>query len=279
MKPAISPATRLVALLGDPVHHSLSPLFQNAAIAACALDAVYLALRCDASELPGLLTGIARAGGAGNVTVPHKEIAARYVEQPTASVTATGACNTFWLEDGKIRGENTDVIGFSTAVQELLGDRPAGIRALLVGAGGAARAAAYSLSKDGADSVVVLNRSESPARDLVDRFASEKTKFRVGKSVDSLGGETFDLVVNATSLGIRADDPYPLPVDLRMSIGAAIDLTYRPDLTAWIRALRSRGIPAIDGLEMLVQQGAAAFTRWWGVPAPIEAMRAALPSR
>jgi shikimate dehydrogenase len=279
LNPPISPATRLVALLGDPVDHSLSPIFQNAAIAERRLDAVYLALRCDAGDFPGLLEGIARAGGAGNVTVPHKELAARVVEEPTEAVTRTGACNTFWLQDGQIRGDNTDVVGFSAAVRELLGHTPAGARALLIGAGGAARAAAYSLSIDGADAVVVLNRSPTAARDLTDRFESNGTEFSIADSIDSLRGEAFDLVVNATSLGIRAGDPQPLPVDPDMSIGAALDLVYRADLTPWVRVLRQRGVPATDGLGMLIHQGAAAFSRWWGAPAPVDAMRAALPPR
>ncbi len=279
MSPEISPATRLVALLGDPVDHSLSPLIQNAALQALDLDAVYLALLCGTRELPGLLAGIARAGGAGNVTVPHKEIAARSVERPTEAVERTGACNTFWLEDGKICGDNTDVEGFSAAVGTLLGQQPAGSRVLMVGAGGAARAAAHSLVMDGADTIVVFNRSTARARELTGHFAAERTNFSVADSLDSLEGESFDLVVNASALGIRPDDPFPLPVETRMAIGAAIDLVYRSDETAWVRALRSRGIPAMDGLEMLLRQGAAAFNRWWGKPAPIDAMRAALPVR
>src|SRR5690606_35352637 len=98
LSPRISARTRTVVLLGDPVEHSLSPLFQNAGFAAAGLDAVYVALRCTGADLPGLLVGIARAGGAGNVTVPHKAIAARTVERPTEAVLRTNACNTFWLE-------------------------------------------------------------------------------------------------------------------------------------------------------------------------------------
>src|SRR5690606_22711034 len=114
---AITAATRLVALLGDPVSHSLSPTFQNAAFDAAGLDAVYLALRVSATELPGLLRGIAHAGGAGNVTVPHKEVAARAVDVPTEEVVRTGACNTFWCEGDRVHGDNTDVTGFLRAIE------------------------------------------------------------------------------------------------------------------------------------------------------------------
>ena len=112
MSPAPSSSTRVLALLGDPVLHSLSPAFQNAALRATGRDALYVALRCGGPDLPGLLRGLARAGGGGNVTVPHKGAAAEVVEEVTEAVQETGACNTFWLENGRIRGDNTDVAGF-----------------------------------------------------------------------------------------------------------------------------------------------------------------------
>src|SRR5690606_25709966 len=130
--------------LGNPVAHSLSPRFQNAAFAAAGVDGVYIALRCEAEAVPGLMTGIARAGGAGNVTVPHKALAARLVDRATDAVRRTSACNTFWLEDGRIHGDNTDVAGVRSAMERLTGS-VAGARVLLLGAGGAARAAVCAL--------------------------------------------------------------------------------------------------------------------------------------
>jgi len=279
LKPSLSATTRLVVLLGDPVQHSLSPRFQNAAIESLELDAVYVALRCDDASVPGLLLGIARAGGAGNVTVPHKATAARAVERATEAVTQTGACNTFWLEDGVVHGDNTDVAGFSAAVRELLGGSPAGARVLLLGAGGAARGVACSLSQEGVSDVVVLNRSASSAESLARDFSSAVSRYETASSGAALRGERFDLVVNATSLGVRPNDPPPLSDEPGFGIGAALDLVYGPNYTPWIRGLRSRGIPATDGLEMLLHQGAAAFSRWWKMPPPMDAMRAALPTR
>ncbi|MDR0788485.1 MAG: shikimate dehydrogenase [Gemmatimonadota bacterium] len=267
---------RLIALLGNPVEHSLSPRFQNAAIRALGFDAEYRAIRCEASEVPGLIREITSAGGGGNVTLPHKEIAAAAVERATEAVQQTGACNTFWSESGLIHGDNTDIPGFTTALARLLGRSPAGMRVLLIGAGGAARAVAFALAQERASDVVVLNRSLDRARDLADSFSTPATSFSIHQSADLLRGETFDLVVNATSLGLKPGDASPLSPDMEIRPKAAFDLVYRPDETEWVRAWRAEGIPAVDGLEMLLQQGAAAFERWWGVPAPIDAMRAAV---
>jgi shikimate dehydrogenase len=272
-----------VALLGDPVSHSLSPRFQNAAFRAAGLDGVYLALRCGAADLPGLLRGIARAGGGGNVTVPHKTLAAEVVEHRTAAVESTGACNTFWLEGGRVCGDNTDVAGFREAVHAIVGS-PAGARVLLLGAGGAARAAVAALLDDGVDAIHLLNRTPARAAELIEAFpaggarrtSSGAATLQAVPAGSSLRGERFDLVVNATSLGLRPADPLPIRFDAVGEFGAAVVLVYAPGETRWVREARACGLPAADGLEMLVQQGAAAFTRWWGVPAPLEVMRAAL---
>lgn len=271
-------ATRVVALLGSPVSHSLSPVFQNAAFRAAGVDGVYVALRCDAADLPGLVRGIARAGGAGNVTVPHKEAAALLVDRSTGAVERTGACNAFWLEDDEIVGDNTDVAGFAAAAALLAGE-PRGARVLLVGAGGAARAVLCALADAGAEEVVVVNRTPGRAEALLERIPVPGIRVRRAPSAAELAGERFDLAVNSTPLGLRPEDPFPVPLHGGPEVASALDLVYAPGETAWVRALRERGIPAADGLEMLLRQGAAAFERWWGVPAPLEAMRAALPPR
>jgi shikimate dehydrogenase len=269
--------TRLIALLGDPVAHSLSPRLQNAAFQAAGVDGVYVALRCAATELPGLLRGIAAAGGGGNVTVPHKELAARVVDAPTEAVLRTGACNTFWWEDGRIRGDNTDVAGFRAAVRALVGS-PAGAKVLLLGAGGAARGALHALLEDGVEMVALHNRTPGRATDLRAAFGDPGC-IRVVTDRAALAGERFDLVVNATSLGLHPGDPLPLGFDEVGFVGAALDLVYAVCGTRWVLEARARGFPAADGLEMLIHQGAAAFERWWGRPAPVDAMREALAVR
>jgi shikimate dehydrogenase len=277
VSPAPTAATRLFALLGDPVSHSLSPKFQNAALRALELDAVYVALRCAADDVPGLLRGIARAGGGGNVTVPHKAVAAAAVDRPSDAVLRTGACNAFWLEDGAIHGDNTDVAGVREAVTALLGRPPAGARVLLLGAGGAASAAVCALADAGAERIVVVNRTVDRAEALAERFRAPGVRIEVAASVDALAGERFDFAINSTSLGLKPADPLPLDPDAPgPRVGAALDLVYAAGETRWVHAMRARGLPAADGKEMLIQQGAAAFRRWWGMDPPLDVMRAAL---
>jgi shikimate dehydrogenase len=270
-------ATRLFALLGDPVSHSLSPRFQNAAVAARGLDGVFVALRCGADELPGLLRGIARAGGGGNVTVPHKALAARTVERPSDAVVRTGACNAFWLEDGAIHGDNTDVDGARAAVETLLGREPRGARVLLLGAGGAASAVVCAMADAGVERIVIVNRTFDRAEGLAERFRGPGLRIDVAGSADALASERFDVAINSTSLGLKPGDPLPLDPDRPgPAVGAALDVVYAPGETRWVHAMRARGIAAADGKEMLIQQGAAAFRRWWNVDAPLDVMRAAL---
>jgi shikimate dehydrogenase len=271
-----SAATRLVALLGDPVSHSLSPRFQNAGFRAAGVDGVYLALRCSSRDLPGLLAGISRAGGGGNATLPHKADAAELVERRTEAVVRTGACNTFWAEDGVVCGDNTDVIGAGRAVVDLLGTSAAGSRVLLLGGGGAARAALYALLDQGADQVLLLNRTPARAEAALSGLPEFRARIGLATSLSGLESERFDLIVNATSLGLRPGDPLPLELPAVGEVGAALDLVYRPEPTEWIRYLRANGVRADDGLGMLVHQGAAAFERWWGIPAPFAAMRASI---
>jgi shikimate dehydrogenase len=272
----LTAATRLLVLLGDPVAHSLSPSFQNAALRSARLDAAYLALRCGRSELGGLMRGIALAGGAGNVTIPHKEAAAEALERPSDAVRKTGACNTFWSRGGRLHGENTDVVGFARAVEALLGGAPAGARVLLLGAGGSARAVVLALLQGGAERISILNRRLTRADELRARFSEASGRLSVRTSPADLRGERFDLVVNSTPCGLHPDDPLPIPPEAEIRYGAALDLVYARGSTRWVREQQAHGIPAADGREMLLHQGAAAFECWWGFPPPLQAMRDAL---
>jgi shikimate dehydrogenase len=270
-----SASTRLFALLGDPVSHSLSPAFQNAALRAAGLDGVYVALRCAPSEVAGLIRGIARAGGGGNVTVPHKEAAAAAVDRRTPTVERTGACNTFWLEDGEVWGDNTDVAGARAAIRAVAGDgAPASV--LVIGAGGAARAVLCAV-EGSARRVTILNRGLGRANELAARFASDSLQIEVLPLDADLSDRSFDLAINSTSLGLRPSDPLPPTGGARFA--AALDVVYSSTGTPWVQHVRAHGIPAADGKEMLLQQGAAAFRRWWGAEPPIDAMRAALGAR
>lgn len=276
MSQAISSWTRVFALLGDPVSHSFSPVIQNAAIQDLGLDGVYVALRAEApEEMAAFMRGLARAGGAGNVTLPHKEKAATVLDVPSPDVRRTGACNTFWFLDGKIHGDNTDVEGFSRAVNSFLGGPPEGFTVLVLGAGGSARACLVALMDGGVKEVHLLNRTRDRARAVARRIGGERV--RVLDDRMEAAGRAYDLVVNTTRLGLTPDDDLPLELDLLTRVGSVVDLVYRSaGTTGFVEEARNRGIRASDGTEMLLHQGAVAFERWWGREPDLDVMRSAL---
>ena len=267
--------TRLLPLLGDPILHSKSPEIQNRAFEAAGVDGVYVALQCKEEDLEGFMVSIARSGGGGNITLPHKEKAAAIVEIASEAVVQTGACNTFWGDErGRIHGDNTDVDGFRSALSFFIGSVPSGIRVLLLGGGGAARASLLGLIDEGADEIVIFNRTPERARSMSRRIGGERT--RVIPVLEEIEGEDFDLVINATRLGLEKNAASPVDLERLGCVGAAMDLVYGRHVTPFVRAAEAMDIRATDGAEMLVRQGAASFERWWGIPAPVEAMRAAM---
>lgn len=272
---------RLFVLLGSPVEHSLSPALHRAALAAMGEDAVYAAVPTEADEVAALMQAVSRSGG-GNVTLPHKGRAARAVDRRTSAVEATGACNCFWREEGRLVGDNTDVEGFLEAVAEVLPGADAvrglqGTRVLILGAGGGARAVLHAVERAGAARVEVLNRTLSRAEEMVEAVAAGSGEVRVLAGPGEVEG-AYGLVVNATSLGLDPDDPLPLELD-GLETGAAFDLVYGPEGTSWSREARRRGIPVRDGREMLVRQAAASLRRWLGRAPPLPALREALEPR
>jgi shikimate dehydrogenase len=268
--------TRTLALVGDPVAHSLSPRLHNAALRHLDIDAVYVALRCDASSVAPLMRALAAAGGAGSVTVPHKRAAAAALDHATEVVRRTGACNTFWAEQGMLCGDNTDIAGFRHAALRLLPSLH-GISALIIGAGGAAAAALCALLDDGAAAVTLLSRSPGSALRLGERLDPDGRTVRVQELRPAPALAGIDLVINATTLGMHDDDPLPLDLTAFDVAAVALDIVYRQGgETAWVRHARSLGMPAADGTEMLLGQAAAAFETWFATPAPIDIMRKAL---
>src|SRR5437879_4294655 len=169
----VSASTRLLAVLGDPVAHSLSPAMHNAAIRVLGLDAVYVPLPTPAPALATVLAALAAVGGAGNVTVPHKQAAERCVARKTELCTRVGACNTFWTEQGALVGDNTDVGGILAALRQLGADGAGSW--LLVGTGGAARAVAVAAAAAKAD-LHVLSRDAGRARDFADWASRRGTR-------------------------------------------------------------------------------------------------------
>jgi len=269
----IGASTRLLALVGDPVAHSLSPAMHNAAYRALGLDAVYVALRVPATAVSTVFQALAATGGAGNVTVPHKEAAERSVTRKTDVCARAGACNTFWTEDGVLVGDNTDVAGVRAALAALGANGGGGGRWLVIGTGGSARAVAVAAADAGA-ALWVRSRHPERAREFT-TWASQ-----IGVHAEPAHGPVeVDTAINATPLGLGDRDPLPIePKDLR-GVRTALDLVYTPGGTRWVRTLRERvkDVAASDGRDVLVQQGAAAFSRFFpGIPAPVDVMRAAV---
>lgn len=272
------PGPRVFALLGRPVAHSASPALHGAAFRELGVDAVYGALDTAEAEVAPAMRLLARSGGGGNVTLPHKERAAAALDRPSASVRATGACNCFWgTDDGELAGDNTDGEGFLGAVAELVpGEREGleGFEVLLLGAGGGARAVLHACLRSGAARVDLLNRTRSRAEAAAREVGRGDGRVRV-LGDRSEAASRYGLAVNATSLGVEEDDP--LPLDLSgLEVLGAFDLVYGPRETGWVRHARRLGIPARDGREMLVRQAAASQERWLGRSAPLEVLRRAV---
>jgi len=261
----ISGSSRVLAILGDPVSHSLSPAMQNAAFRALGLSAVYVPLRCTADDLPSLLQGIARAGGGGNVTVPHKEIAARAVDDCRELATTVEACNTFWSEDGRTIGDNTDVPGLLEALHQL---EASSAPWFVAGTGGGARAAVIAAAQEGAPVAV---KSRDPQRQ------QPFERWITARGVLLADPSDCAVLINSTPLGLKPGDPLPIEPDGFPHAQVALDMVYAPGETSWIRAIKSRVRRCADGRAMLVAQGAAAFERWFPRKrAPVEVMRAAV---
>ena len=266
-----------VFLIGDPVAHSLSPAMQNAAFAALGLPHRYELLRTEEGDLPATIARLRGEDVLGaNVTIPHKERVARLLDATEEEALRIGAVNTIFKRAGALRGDNTDGIGFAAALAER-GLEVAGRRVLVLGAGGAARACVGQLLRAGA-SVAIANRTPSRAQAL--RAAMRDLPATGGAlSVAAWPGPDalarYDVLVNATALGMRGEDVLP-GVPLREGL-AVVDVVAIAAETPLIAHARALGRVAVDGLLMLLHQGAQAFRLWTGVDAPLAAMRAALP--
>lgn len=255
----IDPPTRLV-LLGHPVAHSVSPRIQNAALRAAGLPVVYEAMDVPPADLDATLRALARERAAGNVTIPHKEAVAARCAMLTPLAERVGAVNTFWHEEGRLFGDNTDVGGLDQTVRALLGGEVAAARVALIGAGGSAAAVLAAAERWGGARVAIYNRHMARAEQLAARFPA------IAAPAPSLAVALRDatLVVNATPVGMR-DRGHPVPVELLPPGAAVFDLVYRAGETAWVTAAREAGHRAADGMGMLVEQGALAFERWFGI--------------
>ena len=265
---------RLV-LIGHPVAHSLSPVMQNAALDAAGSTLRYEALDIPADALAATLASLRATNCAGNFTIPHKRTAMQSMQKCTPIAMRAGAVNTFWRDDdGDLAGDDTDVTGFAAMVNDVIPDLPDGVRVAVIGAGGAAAAAITAIEAWPGATVTVH------ARDLA-RAVAMRMRHSVVVRACSMRDpclEDANIVVNATPLGLGDNDAFPVEMDRMSPAAAVLDLVYRNNETAWVRAAREHGHPAADGLSMLFHQGVAAFERWFGVEPDRQAMWNALRS-
>lgn len=281
----IDARTRLVALLGDPVAHSLSPAMHNAGFREAGLNACYLAFPVPAADLARALAGLRAVGFLGaNVTVPHKEQALYLADGVDPVARAAGAVNTLAWEDGRLVGYNTDGDGFLASLAEA-GFDPRGREALLFGAGGAARGVALALLRAGARRVWLANRTAERAEALVRSLAaalplvpglagagSALVAVPLGVSAVARVAPGVTLIVNCTSAGMHPavdeaawEDFVPFPAG-----ALAVDLVYNPARTRFLALAEGAGLATLGGLGMLVHQAALSWRHWFGRPGPVD---------
>ena len=272
--------TRLLALIGQPVEHSLSPRMHNASFAADGLDYVYVALDVRPQDLTSAVRGAVALGFRGfNVTMPHKRTLLPLLDEMDEATRISGAVNTVVVEESKLSGFNTDGGGLVEACQEA-GIGIAGRRVLILGAGGVAASIAFAFAGEGAREMHIVNRNAARGRELSGKLRRAKEEIRVqAYPLGALGeaASRADIIVNATSLGMKEGDPLPIPVKYLDEGRAVCDAVYRPDAeTSLVRLTREQGARVASGKRMLLYQGVLAQKLWTGREPNVKAMDEAI---
>lgn len=261
-------------IIGHPVAHSRSPVIHGYWLKQYGLLGTYERIDVHPLNVEAFLSSLPNSGFAGgNVTIPHKEAAFGAADVIDEAGELIGAANTLWLEDGKLYASNTDAFGFMSDLdQRVDGWRNAGT-ALVLGAGGAARAILFALEQAGINDIRVVNRTVARAQELADRFG-DRVSAHSFDAVNELAKDA-ELVVNTTALGMGGQGELPLDVSLLPSSAIAIDIVYTPLETPFLAAAAQHGIATVDGLGMLLHQAIPGFEKWFGVrPQVTEDLRA-----
>lgn len=282
--------TDLYGIFGYPVAHSRSPAMHNAAFAELGIDARYEAIEVPPAQLPQALQDALSRGVRGlNITLPHKSAIMALLDGVDGDAAAIGAVNTVVVVDGQTRGENTDAGGLARSLQAS-DVALKNARVTVLGNGGAVRAAVVGIGRAGARAITVAARRPDAAAELVEALSSllPDTRLSVTSLSDEDGGLSAamadsDLLVQGTSATLEGNPDAQafadaLPIDALPTTCTVTDLVYKPRITTVMARARARGLPVVDGSGMLLYQGALAFERWTGQPAPIEVMRGALSS-
>ena len=274
--------TQRLGIIGYPIGHSISPIFQQAGLDHLGIDATYEKWEVTPEGVGDFVNGLRAPGTLGiNITVPHKQAVIPFLDEVDEWATAAGAVNTIVNRDGRLTGNNTDGPGFLRALLVETGYSPEGTRALILGAGGAARGILLALVRGGVDSLVIANRTFERAETLA-QLASENgvTSEAIPLAGDALteAAASANLIVNCTTMGMsHGPDEHGSPISAAQIPATAIvnDVVYTPLLTPILKEAAVAGATALGGLHMLVYQGVLSFQMWTGRDAPVDVMLAA----
>lgn len=277
----VSGKTRVCALIGDPVEHSLSPAIQNAAFQHLNLDYIYVAFNVRANQLENAILGVRGLGIHGlNVTMPHKISIINYLDELDETAKRIGSVNTILNKNGRLIGYTTDGIGALNSLKHAESN-PSDKKVVVLGAGGASRSICFTLAEYVGE-LIILNRTLEKAVNLANNIREvlgKKVNVRASSLIDeNLKKELkdADILINATSVGMKPNDAFtPVKRDFLHQNLTVFDIVYNPLETRLLREARLVGAKTVDGLSMLIHQGAASFEIWTGVKAPIEVMREA----
>lgn len=277
----LSGHTKPFAVLGHPIGHTLSPVMHNASIQELNFDGIYLALDVHPDRLMEVLPAMELMGFAGvNLTVPHKEVAFRGLDNLDASAKLFGAANTVEFTDAGMVGHNTDGYGFLKALEEAFDQTVEGDSIFVLGCGGAGRATALQAATEGAQSLVLADIDAERVQKLEDEVKSLAPDIEITQALDKAAQietcRACDLVVQASPVGMKKDDPSLLPAEAFRAGQRAFDLIYMYPETAFLTTARENGAAIANGLGMLLHQGARAFEIWTDSSPSVSAMRRAL---
>jgi shikimate dehydrogenase len=274
--PAVT--TKMVILLGNPLGHSLSPAMHNHVFETLGMDYCYIPVEVNEENLEKVFWGLTRMNVVGfNVTIPHKIRIMQYLDELDPLAATIGAVNTICVKDGKTKGYNTDGEGFIRSLKEETQISPKGKRFFLLGCGGAARAIAMTLAFQGADKIIICNRTSEKAQALAFeinekiRDCAEVAEHAATSQAEFLSN--CDVLINSTNLGMHPkEDVLPIDESLLMPHLTVADIVYNPLTTRLLKSAKAKGCAVVPGLGMLIYQGAAAFKLWTGVEPIISEM-------
>jgi shikimate dehydrogenase len=277
--------TKIIGIIGYPIGHTLSPLMHNTAIKELGLDFLYLPFEVKKENIALAMGGLKGLGISGiNVTIPHKESVIPYLDALDDNAKFIGAVNTIKLEDGRLKGYNTDGLGFLKSLKADAQEDAKGKNIIILGAGGASRAIAVQMALEKANSIIIANRTAERGKQLVE-YISSKLKAQSSKLLmavslkDSSLIENFreaDIIINTTSVGMKDRDTQLFPYNYISDKHLVCDIVYKPIETRLLKEASARGARILNGIGMLIYQGSLSFKIWTGHEMPVDAVRKVL---